>query len=111
MKKRRRIEVLIERRELSIFGVSPDGAEAKMGGFTDDADVGGVAQSPEQSVEQRPARCPTCGSTEMLRLSEAMTLVARDPVRTGWSTERSHVHFTFSASEECWVCKPSLHLS
>lgn len=107
MKKRRRIEVLIERREFSIFGVSPEGGETKIGGSAGEADGDGMPET----AEQNPARCPTCGSTEMIRLSEAVTLVARDAVRPGWGTERSHVHLAFSTSEECWVCKPSLHLS
>jgi hypothetical protein len=47
----------------------------------------------------------------MLTLSEAMALVALDPVPAGMSAERSNVHWMFSASKECWVCKPSLRLS
>jgi hypothetical protein len=94
LKKRRRIEVLIERRELSIYGISPFGGDTKIGGFEG----------------ERPLICATCGSTEMLRLTEAMTLIALDPVPAGSSAERSNVHCTFSASDECWVCKPSLHL-
>lgn len=104
MKKRRRIEVLIERRELSIFGASSFAGEAKIGGTAEGRGASG-------SGEDKPAICPTCGSTEMLRLSEAMTLMAFDPVSPGSSAERSNVHCTFSASDECWVCKPSLHLS
>jgi hypothetical protein len=47
----------------------------------------------------------------MLRLGEAMALVALDPLSPRSSAERSNVHCTFSISEECWVCKPSLRLS
>ena len=107
MKRRRRIEVLIERHELSIFGVSPVAGEAKIGGVAGGSDGRGTSGSGED----KPASCPTCGSTEMLRLSEAMTLVALNPVQPGASAERSNVHCMFSTSEECWVCKPSLHLS
>jgi len=107
LKKRRRIEVLIERREMSIYGVSPLGGGTNIGGF----ESGTKPRGASESEAERPAICPTCGSTEMLRLSEAMTLIALDPVSPGSSAERSNVHCVFSASEECWVCKPSLHLS
>ena len=107
MKKRRRIEVLIERRELSIFGVASVGGEGKSGGGAGEASSRGAPDNGEE----RPASCPTCGATEMLTLNEAMALVALDPVPPGSSPERSNVHYTFSNSEECWVCKPSLHLS
>jgi hypothetical protein len=105
LKKRRRIEVLIERRELSIIGIPPPDGGANSGEGV--ANIRGV---PEKR-EERPLRCATCGSTEMLRLSEAMALIALDPVSPGSSAERSNVHCTFSISEECWVCKPSLRLS
>ncbi len=101
MKKRRRIEVLIERRELSIFGIPPPGG----------GQGGASPGSWLEKREERPSRCPTCGSTEMLPLSEAMALMALDPLSPGSSAERTNVHCTFSISEECWVCKPSLHLS
>lgn len=107
MKRRRRIEVLIERRELSIFSASSPGGEARAGGMADGAEIRGA----QENGTEKPARCPTCGSTEMLRLSEAMALVALDPIPPGSGSERSKVHCMFSASEECWVCKPSLHLS
>ncbi|UWZ81938.1 hypothetical protein [Occallatibacter riparius] len=106
MKRRRRIEVLIERRELSVFGIPPAGGGAKP------CNEGGasIRGAPEKH-EERPSRCSTCGSTEMLRLSEALALMALDPVAARSSAERSDVHCTFSISAECWVCKPSLHLS
>jgi hypothetical protein len=107
LKKRRRIEVLIERRELSIFGVCSVAGDAKFGDIAGEADSSWASGSGED----KPASCPTCGSTEMLRLSEAMTLVALDPAPPGASAERSNVHCMFSTSKECWVCKPSLHLS
>jgi hypothetical protein len=106
LKKRRRIEVLIEHRELSILGVASLHGDAKAGG-----EGGASPQGDPEKDEQRPPRCSTCGSTEMLRLSEAMALVALNPVPPGLSAERSNVHCTFSISEECWVCKPSLRLS
>ena len=105
LKKRRRIEVLIERRELSIFGIPP------VAGAVPGGESGASPRSRLEKCEERPSRCPTCGSTEMLRLSEAMALMALDPLSPGSSAERSNVHCTFSISEECWVCKPSLHLS
>jgi hypothetical protein len=107
LKKRRRIEVLIERRELSIFGVSSVAGETKIGGGAGGSD----GRAASRSEEDKPSICPTCGSTEMLRLSEAMALVALDPVPPGSSAERSNVHCMFSTSDECWVCKPSLGLS
>jgi len=107
LKKRRRIEVVIERRELSVFAVPPSGERAQPGS----PDGGANPAGGDEIREERPSRCPTCGSTEMLRLSEAMALVALDPLSTGSGADRSNVHYTFSLSEECWVCKPSLHLS
>jgi hypothetical protein len=107
LKKRRRIEVFIERRELSVFSVSSAGVEAKVGGVAGGADSRGASESRAD----KPASCPTCGSTEMLTLGEAMALVALDPLPPGSGAERSNVHCMFSTSEEWWVCKPSLHLS
>ena len=106
MKKKRRIEVFIERRELSIFGIPPPDVGAKPG-----SESGASIRGAPEKREERPTRCATCGSTEMVPLSEAMALMALDPALQGSSTERSNVHCTFSISEECWVCKPSLHLS
>lgn len=105
MKKRRRIEVLIERRELSIVGVSPSSGGAKPAGGQ-----GGASPGGQDTREEAPSRCATCGSTEMLPLTEAMALVAFHPGPPGSNAERSNVHCTFSRSEECWVCKPSLQL-
>jgi hypothetical protein len=107
LKKRRRIEVLIERRELSIFGVASPGEEVKFGGGA----PGTSDRGTPETDEERPAKCPTCGSTEMLTLNEAMALIALDPVPPGSTAERSNVHCMYSISDECWVCKPSLHLS
>jgi hypothetical protein len=107
LKKRRRIEVLIERRELSIHGVLPFAGEPNLGSV----ESGAKNREASDNDAERPSICPTCGSTEILRLSEALALIALDPVPPGSSAERSNVHCMFSASEECWVCKPSLHLS
>ena len=90
--------------KVSIFGVSSVAGETKTGGGAGGSD----SRAASGSEDDKPASCPTCGSTEMLRLSEAMTLMALDPVPPGSSAERSNVHCMFSASEECWVCKPSL---
>jgi hypothetical protein len=106
LKKRRRIEVLIERRELSIYGVSPPFGETSIGGVEGEPKSRGTSRSEAE----RPAICPTCGATEMLRLTEAMALMALNPAPPGSNAERGKVHFILSASEECWVCKPSLHL-
>ena len=106
MKKRRRIEVFIERRELSVYGIPPS-----VGGAKPDSESGASIHGVPERREERPSRCSTCGSTEMLRLTEAMALMALDPLSPGSDGKQSDVHCTFWNSVECWVCKPSLRLS
>ena len=106
MKKMRRIEIQIERRELSIFGAALSVATADGTERTIQKDE--LARS--KLSDKLPERCPTCDSTEMLLLADAIALATRSSVNRSEPVVLPDCHLHCSGSNEWWVCKPSLHL-
>jgi hypothetical protein len=105
VKRKQRIEIQIERRELSIFSSLASNSRA-----------GEKNRAHENSEflaghkRDNPERCLTCGSTDMMLLSEAMTLATLGSLRTESSTVLINCHLQCSSSDEWWVCRPSLDL-
>jgi hypothetical protein len=97
MKRNRRMEIQFEHREITLFGVPsnlpPDGT------------------FPGGKTEQRPERCPTCGSLQMLLLTEAVTEPGLSLMALCRGIERQQFHLHRTPSGMWWVCKKSLHLS
>jgi hypothetical protein len=98
VKRKRRVEIRIERREVSVFG-APGFISAQPPGTS----------RPESSglLCVRPAACPACGSPELLLLAEAVTLAGLDvaSLQTGIEAGRFHLHC--SVSGEWWICRQS----
>jgi hypothetical protein len=98
MIRRRRIEVHIEHRELSVFSVfgemTPEGAGGKPGGS-------GLR-------EMRPETCPVCGSTEMVPLAEGVASAGLEMAAVREGLEKSKFHLQHTDSGAWWVCRPSL---
>ena len=99
MIRKRRIEVHIEHRELSVFSV--------FGEMTSE----GATRRPSGSGlrEMRPETCPVCGSNEMVPLAEGVASagLAIAAVRDGLANSKFHLQHTDSGA--WWVCRPSLH--
>ena len=97
MKRMKRMEIQIEHREISLFCVPQNPPPENM--------------SPGGTIEPRPKRCLTCGSQEMLLLTEAVTKpgLSLSALRKGIEREQFHLHR--APSGVWWVCKKSLHLS
>jgi hypothetical protein len=107
VKRKQRIEIQIERRELSIVSslASNSGAGEK----------NKARESSELLTGGRkcgkPERCLTCGSTDMMLLSDARTLATLGSLRSDSSAVLINCHVQCSSSDEWWVCRPSLDLS
>jgi hypothetical protein len=100
MKKKRRVELQIEHREISFF--------ARTGGLMTQA---ALPTGPEVSGLRcvKPNACPTCGSGDLLLLADTIASTGIDlgALQLGVETGKVHVHR--SVSSEWWVCLRSLH--
>ena len=96
---RRRIEIHIERRELSLL-LRP--AEER------------VTESPPVVEGDRarchpppghaPEACPVCGSTELLSLADAAGLASFDPRSLQSKIQEGEAHLHCSPSGDWWIC-------
>ena len=98
MKRKRRIEVQIERREVSVFSAFGNTAPVWPGSATTGSGL----------REMRPEVCPVCGAAEMVPLAEGMAAagLAMAVFRDG--LENSKFHLQHTGSGDWWVCRPSL---
>jgi hypothetical protein len=99
MKKKRRVELHIEHREISLF--------AGPGGLIDQHTL---STRPDVSGLQctRPEVCPNCGSFEMFLLKEVVASPGIDlsAIQRGMECGTLHIHR--SADGAWWVCTQSL---
>jgi hypothetical protein len=104
VKRKRRIEIQIERRELSVFSSYASRSDA---GHKSEAQENGQlpAGAPTQD---KPDRCSTCGSTDMLLLSDAMKSGSHGSFKAEFPGTSINCHLQCSSSNEWWVCRPSL---
>lgn len=99
MKTKRRVELHIEHREISLF--------VRAGGVPTQA---ALSTRPDVSGLRRvkPNACPTCGSTDLLLLADATTSLGIDLAALQLGVEQGIVHIHRSVSGEWWICAPSL---
>jgi hypothetical protein len=102
VRKRRRVELHIERHEISIFAGSP--------------------HSDEQVGEQQPTEgagsfqigqtaCPICGSPDLILLTEAVNRAGLDLARLNQGMQAGKIHFHRSNAGEWLICAKSLQQS
>jgi hypothetical protein len=103
MKRIRRIQVQVERRELSVFlsGSAPDLSSAV-------SEVGAVSASGSGLLDLRPAQCINCGSTYIEPIAEALADLSMTELRK--VIEGGQFHLQQSASGSWWICRRSQSL-
>ena len=103
MRKKRRVELHIEHREISVFatrGSMPAYAPTHSSDLTPlDAAL----------LDLRAAACPTCGSPNLILLADAITRNQLDLAVLNQGMQDGSVHVYRSPSGEWWVCPQSLH--
>jgi len=99
VKTKRRVEIHIERREVSVFAGS--GVSAELAAASADPRAGGLERI-------RPAACPACGSADLLPLTEAVVLAGLDVAALQREIDSGRLHLHCSPSGEWWVCGQSL---
>ena len=100
MRRKRRVELHIEHREISIFaghGPPPEQTFA-----APNSDTSGL-------IHSRNALCPTCGSPDLLLLTDAVAQANLDFTTLNQGMQDGSVHFHRSPSGEWWICKKSLN--
>ena len=102
VKKTRRVELQIEHREISIFA-APGGLGSKWPSPTQ-PEGSGLRHSKIET-------CPTCGSSEMLLLTEAISPKGSGLANLQHGMEAGTVHLHRSPSGEWWICSQSIHRS
>jgi len=98
--KKRRVELHIEHREVSFFAGAP--AASRQTIDFRQSDASGILQV-------RHAACPTCGSSELQMLTDAVTNFRLDLAALNKGMQDGSVHFHRSPSGEWWICTKSLH--
>ena len=104
MRKKRRVELHIERREISIFAgpgfAPPSGLPVQF----PSSDATGL-------LNVRHAACPTCGSADLALLADAVSNASLDLACLNQRMEDGSLHFHRSPSGEWWICNRSLQQS
>ena len=98
MSKKRRVEIHIEHREISIFSARvPKSPQT----FHSPA----LKAAPIPRVD--PA-CPTCGSPDLVPLAKALAQVRFDIAVLNQGMQDGRIHYHRSPSGEWWLCAKSL---
>ena len=103
MRKKRRVELHIERREISIFS-SADPMPAHVPAHTT-----GYIPADALLVGVQPAACPACGSPNLLLLTEVVAHDRFDLATLNQGMQDGSIHFHRSPSGEWWICTKHLH--
>ena len=99
MKKRRRVEINIEHREISIFSrQSPQPGQPYRASAHDAAAI----------LRVEPPGCPTCGSPELILLTDAVTRASLDVAALNQGMHEGRIHYHRSDSGQWWLCAKSL---
>jgi len=102
VRSKRRVELHIERREISVFAGS--GALCAQP----------VDQARQDEAEPLPAKhriCPTCGSQDVILLTDAVSSPRMDLAALNLGMQNGKVHFHLATSGEWCVCAESLYKS
>ena len=102
MRRKRRVELHIEHREISIFA-----AAGPVPGQTADLHL----SDGTGLLQVRHAACPTCGSADLVLLTDAVAHDRLDLATLNQGMQNGSVHFHRSPSGEWWICTKSLHQS
>lgn len=103
MKKKRRVEFQIERREISVF-------ERHSPGQVISGQVIEVPRSESAGHSQtRQTACPTCGSLDLVLLADAVTNSHIDLALLNHRMQAGKIHYHRSSSDEWWICAKSLN--
>lgn len=102
MKRKRRVELHIERREISVFA----GAGMFPGQSADLPRQDGTGLLPASHFA-----CPTCGAVNMILLTDAVSSSGLDLAALNQGMQNGSVHFHRAPSGEWWICTKSFHQS
>jgi hypothetical protein len=108
VRRKRRVELHIEHREISIFAA----AGTSYAPSIDKIDPIDIPKPDGTGLSQsRQSTCPTCGSPELVLMTDAVTNARLDLATLNQGMQNGKVHFHRSASGEWWICTRSLHQS
>jgi len=110
MKRRRRVEIRVERHELSIYAGSPSGP-AHAPDSSGEPSRGAVVDShlvPAGLRHTGPGSCPICGSEGLIPLAVAIARTVGSSTLLKDGLESGIYHLHCSRSGEWWVCGQSL---
>jgi hypothetical protein len=94
VRKKRRLELHIERREISVF--------ARPRQVTDLSSAEGA-----DAMQMSQTACPTCGSKDLILLTEAVTQKHLDFALLNQGMQEGSIHYHRSNSDEWWICTKS----
>ena len=99
MKRKRRVEIHIEHREISIFSShSPLPAQP----------FHPAAPSSAAILQVGNPGCPTCGSPELVLLTDAVSRTRFDVTALNQGMQSGRIHYHRSPTGEWWLCSKSL---
>jgi len=102
VRSKRRVELHIEHREISVFagtGASPA------------QPVDPVRQDAAGPLPAKHRTCPTCGSQDVILLTDAVSSPRTDLAALNLGMQNGRVHFHLDPSGEWWICTESLQQS
>jgi len=102
VRRKRRVELHIEHREISVFAST--GSSPALSINISASDGAGLSHA-------RQSTCPTCGSPELVLITDAVTNTRLDLATLNRGMQDGSVHFHRSPSGEWWICTRSLHQS
>jgi hypothetical protein len=102
VRRKRRVELHIEHREISVFAGTGPYPTPPINIST--LDGAGLSQA-------RQSACPTCGSSELVLMTDAVTNSRLDLATLNQGMQNGSVHFHRSPSGEWWICTRSLQQS
>ena len=110
MKRRRRVEIRVERHELSIYSGSPS-APVSPPNVCGDSGRGAVIDAqlvPAGLRGAEPDSCPICGSQHLIPLANAIARTDGSSTSLKDGLEAGIFHLHCSSTGEWWVCSQSL---
>ena len=102
MRKKRRVEIHIERREISVFASKRFSTEQALPLPQPD----GPGLSPSGELV-----CPTCGAPDLVLLTSAVANDGQDLAVLKQGMQAGSIHFHRSESGQWWLCTRSLRQS
>ena len=110
MKRRRRVEIRVERHELSIYSGSSSAPvpPANVSGDSGRSAIVDAQRLPGNSRQTAPDACPICGSQDLILLTDAIARIGGRSTSLKDGLESGIYHLHCSRSGEWWVCGQSL---